>query len=103
VAGAANNQLAHPAIAEALRARNILYAPDYVINAGGVIFAALSYLGDSEFQILKKIKRIPITLTRVLDLAEVERVTAEEAAEGLAREILEGDAPDDTTPMLAAR
>ncbi len=103
VAGAANNQLAHPAIAEALRARNILYAPDYVINAGGVIFAALSYLGDSEFQILKKIKRIPITLTRVLDLAERKRVTAEEAAEGLAREILEGDAPDDTTPMLAAR
>lgn len=103
VAGAANNQLAHPAIAEALRARNILYAPDYVINAGGVIFAALSYLGDSELQILKKIKRIPITLTRVLDLAERKRVTAEEAAEGLAREILEGDAPDDTTPMLAAR
>ena len=103
VAGAANNQLAHIAIAEALRARDILYAPDYVINAGGVIFAALSYLGDSELQILKKINRIPTTLTQVLDLAERELITAEEAAEGLARAILEGEMPQKTTPMLAAR
>lgn len=37
VAGAANNQLANPAMGETLRQRGILYAPDYVINAGGII------------------------------------------------------------------
>ncbi|MEJ2131346.1 MAG: Glu/Leu/Phe/Val dehydrogenase dimerization domain-containing protein, partial [Gammaproteobacteria bacterium] len=62
VAGAANNQLAHTRIGDALREREILYAPDYVINAGGVIFAALSYLGMSESCVLKKIERIPLTL-----------------------------------------
>jgi glutamate dehydrogenase/leucine dehydrogenase len=37
VVGAANNQLAHPGIAELLRARSIAYVPDYVANAGGII------------------------------------------------------------------
>lgn len=46
VAGGANNQLASPADAARLKARGILYAPDYVINAGGIINVGLSYLGD---------------------------------------------------------
>ena len=45
VAGAANNQLATPAAGEALARRNILYAPDYVINAGGII-SGLEALAD---------------------------------------------------------
>src|SRR5205814_2123683 len=40
VAGAANNQLAHPGIEKLLEERGILYAPDYVVNAGGVIQVA---------------------------------------------------------------
>jgi leucine dehydrogenase len=44
VAGCANNVLAEPRHAEALRARGILYAPDYAINAGGVICAGMQYL-----------------------------------------------------------
>jgi leucine dehydrogenase len=44
VAGCANNVLAEPRHAEALKARGILYAPDYVINAGGVICAGTQYL-----------------------------------------------------------
>lgn len=47
VAGAANNQLAAPAIGAALAARNILYAPDYVINAGGIISVVAEYLGGA--------------------------------------------------------
>ena len=43
IAGSANNQLAAEGIAEVLTQRNILYAPDYVINAGGLIFASLQY------------------------------------------------------------
>jgi len=45
VAGAANNQLASPELGDALARRGILYAPDYVINAGGVISIAHEYLG----------------------------------------------------------
>ena len=44
MAGAANNQLARPEHGDALVARGVLYAPDYVINAGGIISVALEYL-----------------------------------------------------------
>src|SRR3546814_10875383 len=46
VAGAANNQLATPADGERLLSKGILYAPDYVINAGGIINVATEYLGQ---------------------------------------------------------
>ena len=46
VAGGANNQLATPANGDALHARGILFAPDYVINAGGIINVTLQYLGQ---------------------------------------------------------
>ena len=48
VAGGANNQLASPEDGDRLHARGILYAPDYVINAGGIINVALEYLGQGD-------------------------------------------------------
>lgn len=48
VAGGANNQLATQVDADRLHARGILYAPDYVINAGGIINVALEYLGHGD-------------------------------------------------------
>jgi leucine dehydrogenase len=48
VAGGANNQLATPEDGERLHARGILYAPDYVINAGGIINVCTEYLGDGD-------------------------------------------------------
>jgi leucine dehydrogenase len=48
VAGAANNQLATPKDGARLAARGILYAPDYVINAGGIINVAAEYLGEGD-------------------------------------------------------
>ena len=48
VAGGANNQLATPEDGERLHARGILYAPDYVINAGGIINVSTEYLGDGD-------------------------------------------------------
>src|SRR4029078_8360941 len=48
VAGGANNQLATPEDGERLHQRNILYAPDYVINAGGIINVCTEYLGDGD-------------------------------------------------------
>ena len=57
IAGAANNQLADPSMAERLHERGILYAPDYVINSGGVLHGAgLESLGWSEAQVEERLK-----------------------------------------------
>ena len=48
VAGGANNQLATPADGDRIQQRGILYAPDYVINAGGIINVSTEYLGDGD-------------------------------------------------------
>lgn len=48
VCGAANNQLAGPEIADLLLSRGVIYAPDYVVNAGGIINVAAEYLGERE-------------------------------------------------------
>ncbi|MDA0183262.1 hypothetical protein OJ997_23325 [Solirubrobacter phytolaccae] len=59
VAGAANNQLAVPSLADRLHERGILFAPDYVINAGGVLHGAgLESLGWSEQQVDERLRGI---------------------------------------------
>jgi len=66
VAGAANNQLATPTDAFRLHARGILYAPDYVINAGGIINVALEYLGQSDRAgVEARVAQIPARLEQV--------------------------------------
>jgi leucine dehydrogenase len=74
VAGGANNQLARPEDGDRVQARGILYAPDYVINAGGIINVATEYLrdGDTE-EVKRRIERIPDRL---------EAIWAESAATG---------------------
>lgn len=66
VAGGANNQLATPADGDRVQARGILYAPDYVINAGGIINVALEYLGNGDRAAVDaKIATIPEKLEAV--------------------------------------
>lgn len=66
VAGGANNQLATPGDAGRLFDRGILYAPDYVINAGGIINVALAYLGPvTRAEILARVGEIPDRLRGV--------------------------------------
>jgi leucine dehydrogenase len=68
VAGGANNQLATPAEGVAIHERGILYAPDYVINAGGIINVASEYLGDAdEAGVKERIERIPGRLEAIWD------------------------------------
>ncbi|HFT1865850.1 TPA: Glu/Leu/Phe/Val dehydrogenase, partial [Pseudomonas aeruginosa] len=59
VAGAANNQLERPEVADELEARGILYAPDYVINSGGLIYVALKHRGADPHSITAHLARIP--------------------------------------------
>jgi len=66
IAGAANNQLATEQDGARLAARDILYAPDYVINAGGIINVAHEYLGDSsEEKVLAEVGQIPVRLDAI--------------------------------------
>ena len=68
IAGGANNQLATPADGDRVQARGILYAPDYVINAGGIINVALEYLGGGDRAAVDaKIAGIPDRLNAVWD------------------------------------
>jgi leucine dehydrogenase len=66
VAGAANNQLATPEDGARLHARGILYAPDYVINAGGIINVCTEYLGDGDANLVRqRIEGIPVRLEQI--------------------------------------
>lgn len=88
VAGAANNQLLEARHGEALEARGILYAPDYVANAGGIINGCIELLGWPHAEARRKVEEIYDTLLRVFDIAKSEAVPTYLAADRLAEEKL---------------
>jgi leucine dehydrogenase len=91
VAGSANNQLAEPEDAERLHARGILYAPDFVINAGGVIqLIGLEHDGWDDGQLEQGLARIADTLQELYAMAAADGVTPSTAAERLVAERLAG-------------
>jgi leucine dehydrogenase len=93
VAGAANNQLATAEDADRFADHGILYAPDYVINAGGIIhLASLEMLGEDEAKRDERVRGIATTLARVFEIADAERISTGAAAERLVRERLEAAA-----------
>lgn len=103
VAGAANNQLATREDGERLRRRGILYAPDYVINAGGIIRVACEYLRQgSESEVRAHIARIPGTLRTVLEQAARESLPTDVVADRLAERALQAPAtaPQSELPRL---
>lgn len=86
VAGSANNQLAEPEDAERLRAAGILYAPDFVINAGGVLNSlGAEHLGWTREQIEERLAGIGGTLEAIYSTAEAEGIATEAAAEHIAK------------------
>ncbi|MBX9913527.1 MAG: amino acid dehydrogenase [Pseudomonadaceae bacterium] len=89
VAGAANNQLASPEIAELLEARGILYAPDYVINSGGLIYVARTHQGASGPEITAHLAQIGQRLTEVYAHAQAENRSPARIADQLAERLLE--------------
>ncbi len=86
VAGSANNQLAEARHGSDLAERGILYAPDYVINAGGVIH--VSYEGGTfdAARVRSHIGRIGKTLTEIFERAASKRIPTSDAADRLAEE-----------------
>lgn len=90
VCGAANNQLATDADGERVGARGVLYAPDYVVNAGGVINIADETAdgGYDQARAWARVAGIADTLARIFDLADADGITTAHAADRLAEERL---------------
>jgi valine dehydrogenase (NAD+) len=84
VAGAANNQLAHQGIDKVLQDRGILYAPDYVVNAGGVIQVADEIEGFNFDRAKLRATKIYETMKELLEMAAAEGVPPAVAADRLA-------------------
>jgi leucine dehydrogenase len=89
VVGSANNQLATDEDDDRLQDRGIVYAPDYVVNAGGVINIAEEQGGYDHARAEAKIARIHDTLGQILDLAERDGITPAEAADRFAEQRIE--------------
>jgi len=89
IAGAANNQLAEPEDADRLAERGILYAPDYVVNAGGMIhLASLELLGEDVAARDERLRGIGDTLAEVFALAERRGISTAAAADAIVEERL---------------
>jgi glutamate dehydrogenase/leucine dehydrogenase len=86
VCGGANNQLASAAMDDALVARDILFAPDFVANAGGILNIAEEFTGYSRERALASTARIEATMTRVFACAAEWGIAPGRAAERIARE-----------------
>lgn len=84
VAGSANNPLREPEVAEALHAAGILYAPDYVISGGGVIYAlGVEVDGWGTERLLERLRGIGTTLTEIYESSAREGISTEAAAQAL--------------------
>lgn len=88
VAGGANNQLSCAAIADQLEARGILYAPDYVINSGGLVYVALQHQGENQNTITAHLSQIGTRLTEVFAHAQAEKRSPARVADALAERLL---------------
>jgi leucine dehydrogenase len=104
VAGAANNQLASKEAGEVLAEREILFAPDYVLNAGGII-SGISGWPDTPGRPALKLDPLDVQLARIydrlkqiFDRAEKEGATPEATAEHLARELIGRGRPANPIP-----
>ncbi|MBV4529948.1 amino acid dehydrogenase [Pseudomonas sp. SWRI107] len=90
VAGSANYQLTHLQVADQLERRGILYAPDYVINAGGLIYVALTHRGADHGTITAHLAGISSRLTEVFAHAQAEKRSPARVAQTLAERLLYG-------------
>jgi leucine dehydrogenase len=90
VCGGANNQLETDRDGEALLKRGIVYAPDYLVNAGGIINVAAEYLGETTEQVRERVEQIADRLTAVLVSADRERKPTDMVANDRAEQIIAG-------------
>ena len=96
VCGAANNPLRELEVTARLEERGILYVPDFLANAGGIIHLAVAREGGDAEESLRRLRVIPENLERVLAMAKAEGIDPNSAAERLASAgLAEGGGPGD--------
>lgn len=88
VAGSANNQLAHRKYGKVMQSKGILYAPDFLINAGGLIHVAVIYDHADVQKSEEQISNIYHTVTEIYEIAKAENTSTNLVAERIARERL---------------
>lgn len=86
ICGAANNQLETEEDGARLVARAITYAPDYVVNAGGIISVSAEYLGESEAAVRARVEAIAPRVVAVIEAAKAEGVSPHIAADAIVRQ-----------------
>ena len=86
IAGAANNQLARPEHAQILHEKGILYAPDYGINAGGVINVVM--VGNTHDEVMERVRGIGDTLGEIFERSDKENKNTSDMADALVLERL---------------
>jgi leucine dehydrogenase len=101
VCGGANNQLAAAESGDLLAARGVLYVPDYVANAGGIINVAAEYLGWSMSDVAARVAAIGGRVEELLDAAAAAGIAPARMADIRAREIIATGSP--SRPMDASR
>jgi len=90
VCGAANNQLARPEIADMLMDHGIGYAPDYVVNAGGIISVSAEYLGEDATDVATRVAAIAPRVAALLERAAREGRSPALVADEMAEEVIAG-------------
>lgn len=86
IAGSANNQLKHPEHGDIIHEKGIVYAPDYVINSGGVINVADELQGYNQDRAMRKVETIYDSLTKVFAIANRDQIPTYVAADRMAEE-----------------
>ncbi|MBM7705690.1 leucine dehydrogenase [Chryseomicrobium aureum] len=86
VAGAANNQLKEPRHGDKLNELGIVYAPDYVINSGGVMNVADELNGYNRERAMKRVEGIYDTIARIFEISKTEGIASYAAADRLAED-----------------
>ncbi|MFD1030684.1 Leu/Phe/Val dehydrogenase [Metaplanococcus flavidus] len=89
VAGSANNQLKEERHGDELEARGIVYAPDFVINSGGVINVADELYGYNNERAMKRVETIYDSITRIFEISKRDGIPSYQAADRMAEERIE--------------
>ncbi len=89
IAGGANNQLAEPKHGDQLRELGILYAPDYVVNAGGLMNVFVELEGYSPDRAFDKTRKVYDNVKKVFEIAKRDNISTNIAADRLAEERIE--------------
>jgi leucine dehydrogenase len=86
ICGAANNQLASNEIGDELQRRGVLYAPDYAVNAGGLMNVSLEIDGYNRERAMRMLRTINLNLTRIFEISKRDNIPTYKAADRMAEE-----------------